>query len=297
MKRLFYLAVLMLLSPSAHAGNSFSFVVGGHRIHIEAPSHCDSPSCVSVSIPGIYQTHGSAGGYRDRYHDDAPEVTASTNPPASAPVAPPVAVHPAAPPACQPSAVAAAAAPPVAPAVAAAQSAAPLPARIQPPPPAPLAPPIKTSQAETSIDAPRPIPEAASPIANISHETDDDLDTPLGDWQTEGNKGSVRIERCGRALCGYVFDPASNAKGETVLIDMRPKDVSQKTASQWSGNIYSRDSGNTYYATIAMKGQNALQVEACALGHFFCSGNRWSRIDVQPARLVTYRQISWQPKS
>ena len=71
MKRLLSFAVLMLLSPSAYAGDSFSFVVGGHRIHIEAPSHCDSPSCVSISIPGIYQTHG-----RDRYRDDTPEAAA-----------------------------------------------------------------------------------------------------------------------------------------------------------------------------------------------------------------------------
>jgi len=162
----------------------------------------------------------------------------------------------------------------------------------------PVTPPIKTSQTETSIDAPRPAPEAAAPIARVSQQNDDDLaDTPLGDWQTEGHTGSVRIERCGRALCGYVLDPASNARGEAVLIDMKPSEASQKGASQWSGNIYSRDSGNTYYATIAMKGQNSLQVEACALGHFFCSGNRWSRIDVQPVRLITYRQISSQPKS
>ena len=29
---------------------------------------------------------------------------------------------------------------------------------------------------------------------------------------------------CGRALCGYVLDPASSAKTETVLINMKPKD-------------------------------------------------------------------------
>ena len=57
MKRFFYFVVLMLLSSSAQAGNSFSLVVGGHRIRIEAPRSCRSPSCVSVSIPGIYQTH------------------------------------------------------------------------------------------------------------------------------------------------------------------------------------------------------------------------------------------------
>jgi uncharacterized protein (DUF2147 family) len=286
MKRLLSFAILMLLSPSAYAGNSFSFVVSGHRIHIEAPSHCDSPSCVSVSIPGIYQTPG-----HDRYRDDNPEVAASAAPassapfPAPAPVVQPAVVRPVAPPVCQPMPVAATPQP-LSPAL----------------PSTPVTPPIKTSRAETSIDTTRPAPAATAPIVTVSHETDDDLaDTPLGDWQTEGHTGSVRIEQCGRALCGYVLDPASNAKGEAVLIDMKPKDTSkdfsQADASQWSGNIYSRDSGNTYYATIAMKGQNSLQVEACALGHFFCSGNRWSRIDVQPVRLISYRQIASQPKS
>jgi hypothetical protein len=168
---LFYLAVLMLLSPSAYAGNSFSFVIGGHRIHIEAPSHCDSPSCVSVSIPGIYRSHGSDDGYRGKYHDDTPVVAAPAAPPAPAPVVQPAAVHPAAPPACRPLLVA------VAP----------------PPPPAPVTPPIKTSQAETSIDVPRLAPETAEPIVRVSHQIDDDLaDTPLGNWQTEGHRG-----RCG----------------------------------------------------------------------------------------------------
>ena len=64
MKRFFYFVVLILLSSSAQAGNSFSLVVGGHRIRIEAPRSCRSPSCVSVSIPGIYQTH------RARERDD-----------------------------------------------------------------------------------------------------------------------------------------------------------------------------------------------------------------------------------
>ena len=56
MKRFLYLVVLMALSSSADAGNSFSFVVAGHRVTIEAPRDCNSPSCVSVSIPGVHQT-------------------------------------------------------------------------------------------------------------------------------------------------------------------------------------------------------------------------------------------------
>ena len=147
------------------------------------------------------------------------------------------------------------------------------------------------SFADTPTQAVPPAP-APHPVQVLQETDDDPADAPLGDWQTEGNKGSVRIERCGSALCGHVLNPSSNANGETVLINMKPK-----TASEWTGNIYSRDSGTTYYATIAMKGPDSLRVEACALGRFFCSGNVWSRIGAKPAKLVTSRRTSWVPRS
>ena len=302
MKRFCYLAMLMMLSSSAHAGNSFSFVVGGHRIQIESSRHCDSPSCVSVSIPGVYET----GRHRDRDDDrlgkqrDARQnAAAPVMLPAPAPVcAPPAATKPSAETVASipvlPTTVqtpAPAVAPPVTPI--AQQVAAPIPVQ-----PAPVQPPSVQPSKPVEVTAPPPPvrerpAEAARPssppprVSRVSHELEDEpTDTPLGDWQTEGNKGAVRIERCGQALCGYLLNLTSNAKGETILIDMKPK-----TVSEWSGNIYSRDSGNTYYATIAMKGPNSLRVEACALGRFFCSGNIWSRIDLKPMRTVTTRQI------
>ena len=77
-----------------------------------------------------------------------------------------------------------------------------------------------------------------------------------------------------------------------MLVDMK-----SKSASEWSGGVYSRDSGNIYYGTIAMKGPNSLWVEACALGRFFCSGNIWSRADIKPQWLISDRGISSEPRS
>jgi uncharacterized protein (DUF2147 family) len=116
-------------------------------------------------------------------------------------------------------------------------------------------------------------------------------ETPLGDWQTEG-KGSIRIEQCGGALCGHVLNRSSSDNGEMVLINMKPKE-----AALWSGYIYSHDSENTYYATIAMKGPDSLWVKACALGKFYCSGNLWSRIGGTPEKLVISRQTLPPPRS
>jgi len=301
MKRFLYLVVLMAFSSSAHAGNSFSFVVAGHRVIIEAPRDCSSPSCVSVSIPGIYET----GGGRDRDDDlddtsDASDAAAPAKPAAVAQqqVSTPPIVQPARKPAVEPVASA-----PPRPAVAqvaaiAAPAVAALPpSKIQPAnaqQPKPLQP--KPLPATSSADKPTPAvppPAAASRPVQVLQETDDDpAEAPLGDWQTDGNKGSVRIERCGLALCGYVLNPSSNTNGETVLINMKPK-----TASEWSGNIYSRDSGSTYYATIAMRGPDSLRVEACALGRFFCSGNVWSRIGAKTEKRVTSRRASWVPRT
>lgn len=294
MKRFCTPAILMLLGSPAHAGESFSFVIGGHQIHIEASRHCNSTSCVSVSIPGIYEKR--ARFYRD--DDDAPNapppapVAASVAPPAGMPQAPPVACAPAAVPVrpvaaqivtASQSQIQPAPVQPATIAVPPPQQPAP-PAIAPPPPPPPIARP-----AEAGLP---PSPAAAPPrISKVVHRVEVEPDSPLGDWQTEGHKGLVRIEPCGQALCGYVLDPSSKTKGETVLIDMK-----SKAAAEWSGNIYSRDSGNTYYATMTLKGPDSLQVEACALGRFFCSGNAWSRI-AKPDRLISYRQISTEPRS
>ena len=283
MKRLCFLAVLMVLSSSAHAGNSFSFVVGGHRIRVEAPRHCHSPSCVSVSIPGVYQARRG----RDRFDDEdaTGEVKAPVAAPQPAPVqaVPPPAVTPVANPPVPPAVVA----PPAVfkPAAAATQEVAAPPVRVPavvlPPVPPPPPPVVKPAETVT-------VPQ----VSRVSHQAEDEpVDSPVGDWQSESSKGAVRIERCGQALCGYALK-SSNDKGEAVLVNMKPK-----TGAQWTGNVYSQDSGDTYYGTMALKGPNALRVEACALGRFYCSGNNWIRIGGATERLITSRQFAPEPRS
>jgi len=320
MKRLGYLVVLMALSSSAHAGDTLSFVIGGHRVNIDAPRNCRSASCVSVSIPGIYQTRRK----RDRDDDTAvAPAPVSAKPPVAAPAptqAAPVvtSAKPAAPVVC---ALPAPPRPPLSPTLAATttQTVAAPPLRPEPVKTvstetlavekAPVAnPPIETPPIETPRVAAKPATDVPPVVAKVSQQTESARDTPLGDWQTEGKTGTVRIEQCGKALCGYVLNhasnveenveanPEANVKGDAVLINMKPKsDLTSEAV--WSGNIYSRASGNTYYATMTLKGTNTLRVEACALGRFFCSGNDWTRIATPPEKLITSRQVTTQPRS
>jgi len=291
---LVHVLVLMAVSATAQAGEAISFTIGGHRIHIEAPRGCRSASCVSVSIPGLVFKQGR----RDR--DDGASVTPAAPlpqpaPPVVAPAPAPMPVVPVAVPA--PSIVAAPSPPQSLPPPPVTLAAAAPPQVVVPPPPKPE--PAKT--AAPPVPEALPVaPQLIAHAAKILQGTEDEPgDAPLGDWETEGAKegakqggrGSVRIERCGPALCGYVLD--ASGKGETVLINMKPKAAD----AEWSGSIYSRDSGATYYATMALKGSDTLRVEACALGRFFCTGNDWRRVTATDQRMITSRQVTAQPRS
>ncbi|MGY2904358.1 DUF2147 domain-containing protein [Bradyrhizobium sp. URHC0002] len=283
MKRLCFLAVLMALSSSAYAGRSISFKVGSHRVHIESSRHCRSVSCASMSISRRLNWRHR----RDRHNDDR-DMAVPAKPAPSAPQT----ISPPAPPAITAPAKTIVAAPPPATYTTAASRGQIVAA---PPPPAPPAPPpvheisipAPSPPVEKPVETARPAPQ----VERVSHQAlDEPPDSPVGDWQTEG-KGTVRIAKCGNALCGFVLG-SSNEKGEAILINMKPK-----TERQWTGGVYSQESGETYYGTMSMKAINTLRVEACAVGRFYCSGNNWSRITRRADSLVTSRQVSAEMRS
>jgi uncharacterized protein (DUF2147 family) len=89
MKKRYILLALLMTSTAAHAGNSVSFEINGHRIHIEAPRNCDSLSCLQISAPGLSTSDfgfktGKSTGTRDdddvAPRSDAPAQTAAVAP-------------------------------------------------------------------------------------------------------------------------------------------------------------------------------------------------------------------------
>ena len=276
MQRLGFLAVLIMLTSSAYAG-SVSFNVGRHRVQIER--HCRSASCTSISISRDLDRR------RKRIEENRDVDTAPRPvPPAPQMVSPPKPPTPPPPPSppatTAPAKAIVAASPPTVYTTAATRGE----IVVAPPPPSAPPPiqPVFVPPATKPAEAAQPAPQVEKASRQAEEEPQD---SPIGDWLTEG-KGTVRIAKCGHSLCGYVLT-SSNEKGEAILINMKPK-----TERQWTGNVYSQDSGETYYGTMAMKGGNTLRVEACALGRFYCSGNNWSRIARRADNLVTSRQVS-----
>jgi uncharacterized protein (DUF2147 family) len=248
MKKLAIVATLLLATTTAHAGNSISFEVNGHRIRIEAPRNCEALSCLQISGSGL---SGSGFGskskrFDDSNYDDDNNVTANSDQPA-------VKSQPA-------------------PAVQATAPVAQAPAQVAPTPAPVVAPgtaPVTTTTAPVSAPAAPAVVASTSPAPAIKNDTAPAAapTTPVGIWSTEENKGRVRVEPCGENLCGYAVN-----SGEKILINMKPSD------NKWTGRIHDPDSGRNYDSTITMKGPNALRVQGCAFGGLFCGGQTWSRV-------------------
>jgi uncharacterized protein (DUF2147 family) len=261
MKVVVAVTALLLSSTLAQAGDSYSFDIGGRSVTIHAPRGCDQPSCISISIPGVF-SYGPKRGARIEIDREDGDMETSDAAPAIAPT-----------PAPQPSRTEVQ---PTAPAsaVTAAQPA-PKTADAEPTPAKPVAEPAQTQSqpakptvvANAPVSAPVQQQQAPVPAAPQA------ANSPLGVWLTEEKEGKVRIEACGSNLCGYSIDARTSQNKEKVLINMRP------TGAKWSGRIHDPKGGGTYDSTIALKGSDRLRVQGCAFGGMFCGGQTWTRVE------------------
>jgi uncharacterized protein (DUF2147 family) len=238
MKKLYIIAALLMASTAAHAGNSVSFEIEGHKIRIEAPKNCDSVPCIQISAPSLSDSGFGFKSIKSTRDDD--DAALRADPPAQKSATAPL-DQAAAP---QPPVAAAGSAP-----SASTEAAS-----------TPSAPIVSDNIASVaSHAAPKEPATAAAPVQAPT--------TPLGVWNTEKSKGMVRIEQCGQNLCGYALP-----NGEKILINIKPSDT------KWTGRIHDPDSGKTYDSAIAMKGPNALRVLGCVFGGMFCGGQTWTRV-------------------
>ncbi len=92
MKKLYLLAALLMTGTAAHAGNSISLEIGGHRVHIVAPRNCESLSCIRISAPGLSASDfglknlSFGGNSADDQNDAAPSQETPAQNSASTPV-------------------------------------------------------------------------------------------------------------------------------------------------------------------------------------------------------------------
>ena len=88
MKKLLVIATLLMATTAAHAGNSVSFEIGGHKIHVEAPKDCNTLSCLKVSSPN--GTGFDLKGFKSKHLGDDNDVASDPLPQNAAPAPAPV---------------------------------------------------------------------------------------------------------------------------------------------------------------------------------------------------------------
>lgn len=116
---------------------------------------------------------------------------------------------------------------------------------------------------------------------------------PVGSWR-DNDGTTIRIQRCGQALCGTIVamtppndpetgypwtdkhNPDQTRRGEPliglkVFIDMQPVGP-----GKWSGTLYNTDDGRSLRGNLVDRGPDILRVEGCVGTR--CGGENLSRI-------------------
>lgn len=116
---------------------------------------------------------------------------------------------------------------------------------------------------------------------------------PLGLWR-DNDGTTIRVQRCGSALCGTIaaMAPADDPEtgrpwtdkhnpdqtkrgdpliGRQVFIDMQPNGT-----GKWSGMLYNTDDGRSLRGNLVERGDNVLRVEGCVGTR--CGGENLSRV-------------------
>ena len=127
--------------------------------------------------------------------------------------------------------------------------------------------------------------------ATAAHAAD-----PLGMWRTQDGDATIRIGRCGGALCGRIAalreprDPETGRPktdennrdarlrsrpliGVEIVIGMTPS----RKPGQWNGKVYNPEDGGFYPAKLTLLSARSLRLEGCIVPEVVCDGQTWTR--------------------
>jgi uncharacterized protein (DUF2147 family) len=118
-------------------------------------------------------------------------------------------------------------------------------------------------------------------------------DDPTGTWILSTGKVTVRVDKCGGALCGKIVglkkpldkhgNPKVDKENPNPELRSRPvigisllQNVRPAGDGRWQGAIYNPDDGRTYSAVLSLEG-DVMKVKGCVV--VFCKTNKFLRAD------------------
>jgi uncharacterized protein (DUF2147 family) len=107
-----------------------------------------------------------------------------------------------------------------------------------------------------------------------------------GEWRNPKGSVTVRLGRCGNAICGVVVSATEKAKasarkggtpnliGTRILSGLKPS-----AGGTFKGQAFDPKRNIRAPATVRMLGPDALEIRGCAIaGLFLCKEQRWTRV-------------------
>jgi uncharacterized protein (DUF2147 family) len=107
---------------------------------------------------------------------------------------------------------------------------------------------------------------------------------PSGVWRNPRNSVHVRIQPCGRALCGTVVWASTRAQqkareaGTARLIGAQLfRQLQPQGSGAWGGRVFVPDRARTVSGTLRVRGREAI-VSGCVAAGLVCRSQTWTRV-------------------
>ena len=107
---------------------------------------------------------------------------------------------------------------------------------------------------------------------------------PHGVWRNPGNSVHVRIQPCGREMCGTVVWASARAQekaraaGTSNLIGAQLfRQFRAQGGDRWGGRVFVPDRARTVAGTMRVTGRSAI-VSGCLMGGLVCRSQTWTRV-------------------
>lgn len=108
---------------------------------------------------------------------------------------------------------------------------------------------------------------------------------PTGVWRNPKNSVHVRIQPCGRDMCGTVVWASPRAQqrarqaGTPNLVGAQLfRQLQREGGSSWAGRVFVPDLRRTVPGRLRVRGPNAVEASGCVAGGLVCRTQTWTRV-------------------
>jgi uncharacterized protein (DUF2147 family) len=99
----------------------------------------------------------------------------------------------------------------------------------------------------------------------------------LGNWARADGKTHIRVEPCGKSVCGVNTWVRPGMKHEKVG-DRLVLNISPAGASRWTGSAFDPQRNQRYTVSVHVANKR-MTTHGCVVGGLVCQSMRWTRLD------------------